>query len=809
MSRIRYRADIDGMRAIAVTVVTLFHLDISSLAGGFIGVDIFFVISGFLISSIIWDKTTTREFRLADFYLGRIRRLLPPLYATVFFTFAAGAVIMLPDDFARFALSAIAALFSVSNVLFYFEAGYWDTSSHLKPLLHTWSLGVEEQFYLVWPLFIILCATTLKRVPFILILVVISVLSTFAMRWYSEQDISGAFYLFPFRVFQFSLGALVAFATQLAFVRAPLRVPLLPDVFLLLGLALIAYSILTLGVSVPFPGMSALPPTIGALLLLFAGSGPSGQGLIGRLLLTNPISIFLGKISYAVYLVHWPIIVLYRYETGSGFTLVETAALGAATVLAGVLLHYGVERRFYQRVGEAKAKNSRRLSNADFAKVMLLVGLLMAVVAAQAYFSKGWVWRFPQIVLTPDQIATGKADRFKYTGPACSIERIDDPSGCAPITGTQIDVLTFGNSHEPDGYNFIMAGYEKSDPIQLIKFGTTNDCGAITKSGPRWTAENEGCQGRLDTLFDEDVLSNLEVILYSSYRPFGLNNSSSTDILADLKLANPNLRIVVFGGYIGSKEHCSFLLNRSGSSEACRASSIIEYFEGDPPSQPLYNRLTGVADMYIDRVALHCTNRSLSTCETETPEGVPFIYDRHHSSLEFALYGGQKFAAANPDMFRHLLGDRYPNPGSQIEEVAYRLNGRFTDMIASPSVATEILEDGVRLTPIGPFNERRTGADTGVAHIPISGNVERRLSGRNVRVRFSGMAESPTEVWLQYSTNDVGNSGWIKSEVSEGPFELMLEYRISPMSRGGGDYIGIAPISAPILLQDVEVVIVE
>ena len=173
-----YRADIDGMRAIAVTLVTLFHLNIQSLAGGYIGVDIFFVISGFLISSIIWTKKSRGEFRLRDFYLGRIRRLLPPLYATVLVTFVAAGFILLPDDFARFSRSAIATLFSVSNILFYFEAGYWDTSSHLKPLLHTWSLGVEEQFYLIWPLFIIFCATTLRRVPFVLILLLVSGLST-------------------------------------------------------------------------------------------------------------------------------------------------------------------------------------------------------------------------------------------------------------------------------------------------------------------------------------------------------------------------------------------------------------------------------------------------------------------------------------------------------------------------------------------------------------------------------------------------------------------------------------------------------
>ncbi len=147
-----YRPDIDGLRAIAVLAVVLFHLDIEVFSGGFVGVDVFFVISGFLISSIIAAKAEAGRFSFRDFYLGRVRRIIPPLVATVAVTFIASAFILTPDDFQRFSRSAVAALASASNIVFYLEAGYWDTASELKPLLHTWSLGgVEEQFYLVWP----------------------------------------------------------------------------------------------------------------------------------------------------------------------------------------------------------------------------------------------------------------------------------------------------------------------------------------------------------------------------------------------------------------------------------------------------------------------------------------------------------------------------------------------------------------------------------------------------------------------------------------------------------------------------------
>ncbi|MBK6740039.1 MAG: acyltransferase [Haliea sp.] len=653
-----YRADIDGMRAIAVTLVTLFHLNIQSLAGGYIGVDIFFVISGFLISSIIWTKKSRGEFRLRDFYLGRIRRLLPPLYATVLVTFVAAGFILLPDDFARFSRSAIATLFSVSNILFYFEAGYWDTSSHLKPLLHTWSLGVEEQFYLIWPLFIIFCATTLRRVPFVLILLLVSGLSTWAMLWYSERDISGAFYLFPFRVFQFSLGALVAFAAQLAFIRAPLRVPLLSDLCAVTGLALIGFSTLTLGATTPFPGINALPPTLAAMLLLYAGSRPSGQGPLGRLLLTNPLSVFLGKISYAAYLVQWPIIVLYRYETGSSLSIVETSVLGTVILVAAILLHYGVERRFYNRAGEAAPGKPRQLNNGAFAFRMLLMSVVMTAVAAHAWFNSGWIWRMPQIVLTPEQIESGKQARFKFYSSACAIKNFEDTRHCARMDGSQTDVLVFGNSHEADGYNFILSGYGSSEQLQLIKFGEINKCGAMTKTERGWTAESEGCRHRLDTLFSERFLKNLDVVVFSFYLPYSITNASSVRILEDLRRKKPDLKIVIFGGYIGMKEECSYILNKSGKSATCRERSNVDYFEKDPSSRKMYPRLAALTDAYIDRVGLHCIGRRLETCETETPDGVPFLYDRHHASLEFATYGGKKYAAENPGFFQQLVRPR-------------------------------------------------------------------------------------------------------------------------------------------------------
>ncbi len=162
--RLVYLTDIDGLRALAVLSVVCFHLQISGFTGGYVGVDIFFVISGFLISGLIRDQIHTGTFHFSAFYIRRVNRLLPAVLATVVTTTIVAGFILQPGAFGSLALSAAAGVLSAANLLFYFESGYWDASAELKPLLHLWSLGVEEQFYLFWPAFIVFMTTSRSQV---------------------------------------------------------------------------------------------------------------------------------------------------------------------------------------------------------------------------------------------------------------------------------------------------------------------------------------------------------------------------------------------------------------------------------------------------------------------------------------------------------------------------------------------------------------------------------------------------------------------------------------------------------------------
>lgn len=447
---IAYRPDIDGLRAIAVLVVVLFHVDIHVLEGGFLGVDVFFVISGFLISSILEKRISNKELSLKDFYFSRIRRLLPASFVVVAATFIAAIFIMTPDDFIAFSKTAIGAIASVSNFVFYAESGYWDTASELKPLLHTWSLGVEEQFYLIWPLTLMAIFAWFKsRVA--IAYFVISLLALALSEWMRLTDPSAAFFLFPFRIFEFSFGALAIYIARSSIWKRLLSSTFLRELIPLAGLVIILASVWIYDGATPFPGVYAMPPVIGTMLVLMSAQSQEQYGAVTRLFLSNPLSVWLGRISYSMYLVHWPIIVLYRYETGLELSVLEQVGLLIVTLIASILLYYGIEKKFRLRKSAA-GEALKSLSPKAFTGVIVAAGVGMAAICTHVIFQQGWSWRMPAISYTPDIIEAGKQKRFDRIRAGCKINQISQRDDCA--MDAEINVLVFGNSHEPDGYNF-------------------------------------------------------------------------------------------------------------------------------------------------------------------------------------------------------------------------------------------------------------------------------------------------------------------------------------------------------------------
>lgn len=420
-----YRADIDGLRAVAVLAVVVHHLAPELVPGGYVGVDVFFVISGFLITKIIAQEAAQGRFSFASFYARRARRILPALLAVLLATLAAGWLILLPTDFQGTLRAAAAAALSGSNLLFWRErANYFGAlEERHSPLLHTWSLGVEEQFYLVFPLLLVAWLRLPRRRRMVLLAAAagasLALASVLVGHFPNE-----VFYLLPFRAWELLAGAALAVGAVPAVgsprANAALR---------LAGLGAITVSALAYSEATAFPGLSALLPVLGAAAVIHAGSGSAAPQSAG-LLASRPM-VYIGLISYSLYLWHWPVIVLAHYlelpmaRAGHGLLLLALS-LGLAS-----LSYHLVERPL--RV--ARPGRGRRQVAAAATLAGGVVGMLLAGIATQ-----GYPGRFDPHVVTLDQAR-------HVTRPYLHCFERPLEASCRLGADTAPDTVVWGDSH--------------------------------------------------------------------------------------------------------------------------------------------------------------------------------------------------------------------------------------------------------------------------------------------------------------------------------------------------------------------------
>ncbi len=341
MISIRYRADIDGLRAIAVLAVLFFHAGLAPVTGGFVGVDVFFVISGYLITSIIVSEVSRGEFTYAGFYERRIRRIIPALMTVIATSVVIGWYVLVPGDYVDFARSAIAAAAFYSNFFFNDQAeDYFAPDSDMQPLLHTWSLGVEEQFYLIAPFLILLLLGRFQRFRGWLVAGIFAV--SLAISVYSVQvGWPSAFYLLPSRAFELMIGMALALGLAPEIASRTLR-----QIAGFCGLAMIVFAAIAFTAATPFPGAAALIPCLGAALLI--QSGGQGDTLAHRVLATLPM-VFIGRISYSLYLWHWPLLAYARYTAVDPLTMQERVGLLGLAFVLSVVTYYCIEQPVRQR----------------------------------------------------------------------------------------------------------------------------------------------------------------------------------------------------------------------------------------------------------------------------------------------------------------------------------------------------------------------------------------------------------------------------------------------------------------------------
>ena len=334
----KYRSEIDGLRAVAVIPVVLFHAGFQNFSGGYVGVDVFFVISGYLITSIILSELSQNKFTIANFYERRARRILPALFFMMAFCIPLAILLFVPSDLKSFGQSLISVSTFTSNFFFWQESGYFATASEFKPLLHTWSLAVEEQYYILFPVFMMLVWRFGIKVITIL-LSIIFIISFCLMLSYIDRYPSAVFFLLPTRGWELLIGVFASF--YLAKFSYP-KSRIINEISGILGLILIFFAIIFFDENTPFPSFYTLIPTFGTLLIILSAK----EGTLTQRFLSNKIFVTTGLISYSAYLYHQPLFAFVRYKYEHDLSTLVLICLCISAFLMGYFSWRFIEKPF-------------------------------------------------------------------------------------------------------------------------------------------------------------------------------------------------------------------------------------------------------------------------------------------------------------------------------------------------------------------------------------------------------------------------------------------------------------------------------
>jgi peptidoglycan/LPS O-acetylase OafA/YrhL len=477
-TRLNYRADIDGLRAVAVLSVLAFHIHLRGIQGGFVGVDVFFVISGYLISSIVFTEIAESRYSVIGFYERRIRRIFPALFAMLAVVSAVAVIYLLPAELVSYSKSMLAATASASNFYFWQHSGYFDSPTSY-PLLHTWSLAVEEQFYILFPLFLVLVRKFFPN-RLRLSVIVLFCASLIASAVVVSHNRETAFYMIYTRAWELLLGTLLSLGMFPRLQSAWQR-----NLATLTGIGLIAFSILAYTEQTLFPGLSALAPCVGSALII--GAGESGSSAVGKILSWRPV-VFVGLISYSLYLWHWPIIVLQQMGVFIGASSIPSPRLAALlsghrldmlvevvlSMFFGILSWRYVERPF--RSGPLRL-SGRPLFALTTAVMAILIGF-----SSWTVFAKGFEGRFPASAL---EVASIHHDSEEIVRTGCFItsdyhfEKYNyDLCLHQDATGTKPNYLLIGDSHSAMLWSALASALPNANVMQASTF----DCAPLLHS---------------------------------------------------------------------------------------------------------------------------------------------------------------------------------------------------------------------------------------------------------------------------------------------------------------------------------------
>lgn len=500
-SQLKYRRDIDGLRAVAVLAVVGFHAFPEWFKGGFIGVDVFFVISGYLITSIIFKDLEAGDFSFSDFYSRRIKRIFPALLVVLLTSFIFGWFALLADEFKQLGKHILAGASFLSNIVLWNESSYFDNSADTKPLLHLWSLGVEEQFYIFWPLIIYIAW---KRKFSLIKTITLSIIVSFLLNIVTiNQDAVAAFYLPQTRFWELWAGSLIALIeSHKANNCYPvfrkfggLKSKKITNFTSCVGLTLLAYGFWRISKGTNFPGKWALVPVLGATLMISSGS----KAWVNRVLLSNKVAVFFGLISFPLYLWHWPLLSFARIVEGEAPSVATRICLVAISVVLSWTTYRFIERHIrFGGIGRHTIS------------ILLVFMAFVGYLGHTTYIHEGYEQRNGvkdlinnknELVRTPER----DNDCLKYIG-------IDNPlfTYCRFTSANSKDTIAvIGDSHAHVAYPGV-AEYLTSKRVNTILLANSS-CppflGVATGNTP---AEKKECRERIEQLLDT-VLKHKEI----------------------------------------------------------------------------------------------------------------------------------------------------------------------------------------------------------------------------------------------------------------------------------------------------------
>jgi len=620
-----HRHDIDGLRAFAVLPVIAFHFvilrDLSG--GGFVGVDIFFVISGYLITDTIYRDINNRTHTIVDFYQRRILRIFPALFIMFVFCLLATFVSNFPSEAEKVSESIIASIFFVSNFVFYSQSGYFDRTSEINPLLHMWSLSVEEQFYVIFPIVIYFLRAFSNKVR-IRVVCAIALVSFLYSGWMVYAESSAAFFLVQFRAWELLIGTLLAINA----------IPKLnhrwqAELIGLCGIALIVLSVFLISKLTPFPGLGALAPCLGAAAVIH--SGGTTKTLTARMLAVSPIR-FIGLISYSLYLWHWPVIVFYRLFVNEPSNM-EKGSLVVACILVATFSWSFIEQPFRSKPYKLNAYGT-----------LVAGGVLMVSVAGAAFALSPLietVYKYPH--RAKEVLAYAKIDETHLRVGTCfmisSTDQFRDHRDCLQIKPKRPNFLILGDSHAAD----LWLGLQTSYPTFNFLQATAAGCAPII--GQR--NESAICAGLIEYIFETFLPhTRLDGIILSARW-----TSESVKVLPEIvrtaKIARSYAdRVIIFGPIIEYDQALPRILARAialTKSEAEFAErhrrvgtqeidgSFSEAFQGEPIE-------------YVSIYRTVCTKG----CEIWATKKAPLQFDNSHLTCEGSIELARKIG---PQLF--------------------------------------------------------------------------------------------------------------------------------------------------------------